>query len=88
MLDVRGEACAGPGRERDLCICIMTPSGYRLIAISSIPASRCEDMQITGNQSIQRKCCRKQAVELRGWCCCIAGLAALASSLFAIELGR
>ena len=25
--DVRGEACAGPGRERDLCICIIAPSG-------------------------------------------------------------
>jgi hypothetical protein len=25
--DVRGEAWAGPGRERDLCICIIAPSG-------------------------------------------------------------
>ena len=23
---VRGEACAGPGRERERCICIMAPS--------------------------------------------------------------
>lgn len=35
-----GEACAGPGRERDLCICIMTPSGRGLVATSSFPASR------------------------------------------------
>jgi hypothetical protein len=25
--DVRGEAWAGPGRERDRCICIIAPSG-------------------------------------------------------------
>ena len=24
--DIRGEACAGPGRERERCICIMAPS--------------------------------------------------------------
>lgn len=32
---VRGEACAGPGKETERCICIMAPSGLRLTAISS-----------------------------------------------------
>jgi hypothetical protein len=38
----------GPGRERERCIVIMTPSGYKLAAISSIPASRCQSVQKKG----------------------------------------
>jgi hypothetical protein len=40
--DVRGEAWAGPGRERDRCICIIAPSGGYLTVLSSFPASRCQ----------------------------------------------
>ena len=28
-INERGEACAGSGRDRERCICIMTPSGCR-----------------------------------------------------------
>lgn len=34
--NIRGEACAGPGKERERCICIMAPSGAGLAAISSL----------------------------------------------------
>lgn len=34
-MNVRGEACAGPGKERERCICIIAPFGVRPAAISS-----------------------------------------------------
>lgn len=37
-----GEACAGPGRERERCIWIIAPSSRRLAEISSLPAARCQ----------------------------------------------
>ena len=45
VLYVRGEAWAGPGRERDRCICIMAPSGGGLASISSSAALRCQCKQ-------------------------------------------
>jgi hypothetical protein len=34
--NVRGEACAGPGKERERCICIIAPSNGGLATISSL----------------------------------------------------
>ncbi len=49
--DLRG----APGREIDLCICIMTPSGSELAAISSLPASRCQSNQIKSREQASKQ---------------------------------
>ena len=35
---IRGEACACPGREKERCIWIISPSGYILATVSSFPS--------------------------------------------------
>jgi len=49
--NIRGDACAGPGKESDRCICIcimMTPSGYQLAANSSFSSFEMAVQQTMG----------------------------------------
>lgn len=43
--DIQEEACAGPGRELDRCIEIITPSAWCLVPVSSFPSCETPDGQ-------------------------------------------
>jgi hypothetical protein len=66
--DVRGEACAGPGRERERCICIMAPSAANS-AISSrerrdARAQSKEEQRQAGNRcGLEMEICSSRCLE-------------------------